>query len=436
MKHRASPVLCALWLAVAASAQAQGIEEYEQAPINYSAAQPHDAAQRLEAKLASGKLKLPDDDKEAVRMMLHELNVPIESQVLIYSKTSLQRGLISPTHPRAIYFNDNCYIGWVPGGLMEVADIDPQLGPVFYAFDPRPTATQSAPRFNRDNDCLRCHGGTFVRGIPGVFVRSINTDERGEPLLQFGSHVVDHTTPFAERWGGWYVTGKHGDSTHHGNVFAKANDGELVVDYTKGANITDLSHFFPTEQYLTNTSDLVALLVFEHQTAMQNAITRAGYNARRMLVYQKSLQKDMGEKVTEEPTFDSVKRVFDSAAKEVLDHLLFKDEAVLPEGGVSGMGAFAAAYEAGGVRTKDGKSLRDLRLDRYLFKYRCSHLIYSQQFLALPGQLKQMIYERLAKALDRENPDPRYDYLSRREREDITEILRETHPEIRVAWAD
>jgi len=426
--------LSVVCLASLVSLQGQGIEEYEQAPIRYSATSAHDRTQKLEAKLASGQLVLPPDDKAAVRMLLGELNVPVESQVIVYSKTSLQRGLIAPKHPRALYFSDDCYIGWVPGGLMEVCSFDPELGPVFYTFDPRPQAKPALPRFKRDNDCLSCHGGSFVRGIPGVFVRSINTDENGDPLLQFGSKIVDHTTPFKERWGGWYVTGTHGDSTHQGNVFAQTKDRELIVDYTKGANITDLSRFFPVQMLLTNSSDIVALLVLEHQTAMHNSITRASYNTRRMLAYQESLQTDLKEPVTKEPSYESVKRVFDSAAKDVVDHLLFKDEAVLPEGGVKGSSPFQEVYEKNGVRTKDGLSLRDLRLDRYLFKYRCSHLIYSPQFLALPEQLKKRIYSRLEQALDRDNPDPRFDYLSKQERIAIMEILQATHPDLKTVW--
>lgn len=425
-------VLCLA--ATGMSLPAQGSEEYEQAPVRYSSTQAHDATQALEAKLAAGKLVLPPDDKAAVRTLLRELNVPVESQVIVFSKTSLQRGLIAPKHPRAIYFNDDCYIGWVPGGLMEVASFDPELGPVFYTLDPRPQTNPELPRFKRDNDCLSCHGGSFVRGIPGVFVRSINTDENGDPLLQFGSKVVDHTTPFKERWGGWYVTGTHGDSTHQGNVFAQTKDRELIVDYTKGANITDLSRFFPVRTLLTDSSDIVALLVLEHQTAMHNSLTRAGYNTRRMLAYQESLQTDLKEPVTKEPSYESVKRVFDSAARDVVDHLLFKDEALLPEADVKGTSPFRKTYEQGGIRTQDGRSLRDLRLDRYLFKHRCSHLIYSAQFLALPPALKERIYTRLAKALDRDNPEPRYDYLSKQERISITEILQETHPDLKTVW--
>src|SRR5690606_29845754 len=135
---------------------------------------------------------------------------PVESQLLVFSKTSLQRRRISPERPRALYFSDTVYVGWVPGGLTEVIIIDPQLGPVFSTFDLR-DGRREHPKLERDNDCLRCHGGNFVRDIPGIFARSLFTDETGEPLLRHGTLIVDDETPFAQRWGGWYVTGYHGD---------------------------------------------------------------------------------------------------------------------------------------------------------------------------------------------------------------------------------
>ena len=186
---------------------AWAVEPYEQSPMNYSASQPNDAITRLQARLKSGAVKFNGRDRELMSELLRELKVPVESQVLVFSKTSLQRERISPDHPRAIYFSDDCYVGWVPSGLMEVTVIDPLLGPVFYQLDPAKARTATGPTFKRDSDCLRCHGGTFVRDIPSVFVRSLHTDANGEMLLQGGSEVVDFRTPFTNRWGGWDVTG-------------------------------------------------------------------------------------------------------------------------------------------------------------------------------------------------------------------------------------
>ena len=411
-----------------AVASARDAELYELPPISYSATQPKDAIAKLQKRLNDGALKFSGSDRQLIEAFLRELEIPIESQVIVFSKTSFQRQRIRPDHPRAIYFSDTCYVGWVPGGLMEVTAVDPVLGPTFYALDPALMRTNAAQCFVRDSDCLRCHGGAFARGIPGVFVRSLFTDESGEPMLKYGSEVVDFRTAFTNRWGGWYVTGKHGTALHRGNVFAREKNGELEVDLKRGANVRDLSRFFDTDNYLTNSSDIVALLVLEHQTTMQNTLTRASLNCRRMLDYQRNLQRELKEKVTDELVYDSVKSVFDGAAREIVDDLLFQGEAPLPAG-LDGAAAFQKAFQRNARRTSDGRSLKDFSLKGHLFQNRCSYFIYSEAFLGLPVQLKQRVYERLAKVLKPENNEPRFAYLDASERTQIREILHATHPE-------
>ena len=416
-------------LVLVCGARGQSTEDYELPPVNYSAAKPSEIISRLQARVASSELKFSGKDREIVKTLLRELQVPSESQLLVFSKTSLQRQRISPQTPRAIYFSDSCYVGWVPGGLVEVASIDPALGPVFYSFDPREDSEKGL-RFVRDPDCMRCHGGNFVPHIPAVFARSVFPDENGEAILRHGTQVVDYRTPFEERWGGWFVTGKHGKVFHRGNVIANEKDSGPIMDVARGANVTSLSSRIALEQYLATSSDIVALLVFEHQLAMHNAITRAGFNCRRMLAYQKGLQEAFKEPVTEEPSYDSVKSVFESATREVLGCLLYKDEAALPDG-LEGGRAFQQAFLAGARRSASGASLRDLDLKGHLFRNRCSYLIYSEAFLALPEALKRRIYTRLAKVLIRDSPDSTYAYLEGAERGRIRNILRETHTEMR-----
>jgi hypothetical protein len=411
--------------------RAQDQEPYEQSPIHYSTAEPHDAVNRLQARIAAGQVQFGPDDAGTVRALLKELRIPVESQVLVFSKTSLQRQRIRPDHPRSLFFNSTCYLGWVPGGLIEITTIDPVIGPVFYAVDPVALRTNAARGLVRDSDCLRCHGGTFVRGIPGVFVRSVFPDDGGEPLFRQGSEVVDFRTPFTNRWGGWYVTGQHGTALHRGNVIAREKGDQLDVDFREGANLTDLSRFFGVKEYLTNTSDIVALLVLEHQTALQNVLTRASISSRHMLEYQKTLQRELKEPVSEEPSYDSVKRVFDSTAREVVDDLLFLGEAELPSG-LAGSPAFQKAFQAEAPHATSGGSLNEFLLQGHLFKNRCSSLIYSEALLSLPQPLKRRIYARLARALRPADPDPRYAYLGAAERGQITAILRETHPELRT----
>lgn len=351
-----------------------------------------------------------------LQTLLQELQIPVASQMLVFSRTSLQRERISPATPRTIYFSDNVYLGWVPGGLIEIASMDEQLGPVFYALDPRGRPLPGKPRFARPGDCLRCHGGNFVRGIPGLFAPSVFPDSRGEPLFRHGGELVDHRTPFALRWGGWYVTGTHGTTLHRGNVVAGEAGGKLVVDHARGANITDLAKSISVDAYPAKTSDVVALMVFEHQMAVHNALTRAGFETRRMLAYQQNLQRELGKAVTDEPAYDSVRRVIETQVQEVLDQLLFKDEASLPAGGIQGSAAFQQEFLRSARRTRAGVSLKDLDLTTRLFRHRCSYVIHTRSFQALPPVLKAGIIERLAQVLRPGAADARYAFWKPRKR--------------------
>ena len=417
--------MAAIALLGPSTAWAQLDDVYEKPPFNYSTTKPHDAVSELEARSASAS-PWTGGGKAILQRLLKELHVPVESQVLVFSKTSFQRQVINPKRPRALYFSDTAYVGWVPDGLIEVTTIDPQLGPIFYSFDPN----AEQPRFARDSNCMTCHGGQFVRGIPGLLVRSMFVDATGEPLFRYGSELVDFRTPFTNRWGGWYVTGKHGDTVHRGNAIAHEQNDELVVDLRRGANATDLSGFFATNSYLRPDSDIVALLVLEHQTAMQNTLTRASLDWRHMLAYQKNLQTELHEPVTDWLAYDSVKHVFAAAAQQVVDDLLFKDEAQLPPK-VEGSAAFREAFCREAPRADDGSSLKDFQLSGRLFKNRCSYLIYSESFRTLPAELKRRIRSRLVRALDTVTPDSRYDYIPAEERARISKILKQTHPDFR-----
>jgi radical SAM superfamily enzyme YgiQ (UPF0313 family) len=368
-----------LWCLGAQAGFAQGEYDYDRDPIRYSDTTPHDAVQALEARLAAGSLVLPSDERERLTFILKELAISSHSQILVSSKTSVQVDRIDPRHPRALYFSDEAYVGYVQGGKLEFAVIDPALGPIFYTLEhegitPMPrrgerTPVNAAPRratFVRDERCLDCHGGIYSDHVPGVFVRSIPTTIEGSPLTQLGAAVVDHGTEFDRRWGGWYVTGTHGHARHLGNAFASEKEGQLVQDRDAGANVTNLSRFLDTSAYLVPTSDIVALMVIEHQTLMQNLLTRAHLTARQRLAYQQGLQRDLGEPVTETPQ-GSTLRVFESLTRDVLDGLLFRDEIRLPEGGIEGSAPFQSAFKAPGPRsprTTAGRSLRDFQHSR------------------------------------------------------------------------
>ena len=408
-------------------------DAYEQAPIFYSESRPDDAAMRLERLQEKGKASIDRSTHwAALHSLLKHFSIPESSQVMVFSKTSKQNDRISPATPRVIYFGDEAYVGYSVGGAMEVATIDPKLGPVFYLADPD-TPPEKPLRFVRDQSCLSCHGGPFSPDVPGLLVRSVCPDESGHPIMSQGSRVVDTTTPFEQRWGGWYVTGKHGSLVHQGNVVASENGESVVLDLKPGQNLTSLDHLFDTSRYPRKTSDIVALMVLEHQTSTQNVLTKANHAALRAMHMQQSLQKELGEPVLAEPT-GTARRIIDHCAEDVLDALLFKDEAALPEGGIEGSAEFQTAFLEQAKRSRDGRSLKDFQLLTRLFKYRCSYLIHGLTFQHLTSPLKQTVLARLNQVLSGQDATQRYAYLGESERRHITRILVETLPDLPAEW--
>lgn len=431
MRRPYATLTFALIALVPSGVSAQSEPDYERAPIRYSATTPDDAVTRLQARLKSGEVKLAGNEQAMLRTVLAELGVSPDTQTLVFSRTSFQRTRIRPDQPRALYFSDSVYVGWVPGGLVEVTAIDPQLGPVFYTFA-LPSSRHPAPAIVREPDCLRCHGGTFVREIPGLFVRSVFPDAAGDPLLRHGTQIVDDETPFDQRWGGWYVTGYHGTAPHRGNTVG-SEVGDRLVFTPATVRPNELGAFFDATPYLKATSDMAALLVCEHQMAVQNSLTHAAFAVRRIIDYQHGLQKAFKEPQTDEPAYDSVRSVFAGAVQEVVDRLLFRQAAALPAG-IVGDPAFRAALQRHAPRTRSGHALTDLHLDGRLFDQRCSYLIYSAAFSHLPTRLKHGILDRLDTALRSRDPADRYAYLPVEERTRIREILLETHADARARW--
>lgn len=397
------------------SLRAQGARAYERPPINYSHTPSQDAVARLVQRIAAKEVVLQGSDQDIVRRVLRELGVAPESQAAVFSRTSLQGGLIRPAHPRALYFSDSVYVGWVPGGLVEAVAIDPSLGPVFYGFDPQ-DARDGRRSFVRETSCLRCHAGSTVGNLPGLLALSGATAADGEPLMEARAELVDDQTPFEHRWGGWYVTGYTGKQNHRGNAFARETAGP--IDFTPtDRRPAELSGDFPTADYLAPTSDIVALMILEHQVAMHNSLTRAAYRVRQ------ALDAPAGPARAEDRD-----RMLADASEDVLDHLLFRNAAPLPDG-IEGGNGFRQAFSAGARRSRGGDSLKDLSLHGRLLANRCSYLIYSESFAALPAPLKDRILERLAAILQGRDSSGRYAYLGADEKRRILEVLTETHPE-------
>jgi hypothetical protein len=403
--------------------------EFENAPIRYSSTTPKDAVQALQKKLHTGSVSLDRTDARSVlRDLMKHFKIPESSQVLVFSKTSKQNHLINPQTPRAIYFGDNAYLGYCLGGSIEVTTIDPVLGPIFYLVEPD-TPTDKPLTFERDQSCLSCHGGPFSPDVPGVLVRSVFPGREGHPLMNHGSTIVDTTTPFSDRWGGWYVTGHHGSARHRGNATLDDRDDSATIDTEPGANLSSLSHLFDTEPYPTPQSDIVALMVLEHQTSIQNILTKSNHAAIRAMHMQKSLQKELGEPVINEPV-GTARRIIDNVTNQILDALLFKDEAALPDDGIEGRHDFQTDFAANSPKSQDGRSLKDFQLLNRLFKYRCSFMIYSITFQNLIPPLKETVISHLDTILAGQDISGRYNHLTDSERTHIRRILTDTLPDL------
>jgi len=378
--------------------------------------------------LHSGAVKLETGSEQAfLGSLLDLLDIPVESQVLVFSKTSLQNNLISPGTPRAIYYNEDCYIGWVPGGMIEIIAVNPKGEPQFYTLD-GPTAAGKAPLLLPSEQCFSCHETTRTNRVKGPLVRSVYTDAQGQPLLRHGSFVTTPASPLTERWGGWYVTGQHGADLHMGNVTATEVGDEVTLPKTAGANWMDLKQKLPKGVYLTHTSDIVALMLLEHQCAVQNAFTAGAKATLEAMERQRGIQDAFGEIATDVPQ-GSARKVIQHHAELILDEMLFKNEYPLQEGGIEGSPAFQDAFRKGRICSSSGRSLKDFQLGARLFKYRCSYMIYSTAFAALPDVLKSEIFHQLTGHLTTaDNRDATDDaaVLSTSEREHIRDILLET----------
>lgn len=406
-------------------------DEFDEPPISYSSSTPDNCISELQSKIDNGDVVLKHHERFGyLPEVLKQLGVPVESQMFVFSKTSLQLRRISPTTPRAVYFNDDVYIGFCQDGdVLEVSASDPKLGTVFYSMRQE---QQDRPLFRRHTDaCMVCHSSSRTEGVPGHLVRSVFVDTDGTPILSSGSRVVDHTTPFEHRWGGWYVTGTHGSQKHLGNLTIDGRDVPENLDNSTGQNVTALADRFDTKEYLSPHSDIVALMVLEHQSLMHNRLTRANFATRQALVDEKMLNE-----MLENPPgtrLDSTTRRIQNAGNELVDALLFVDEARLKEP-IAGTSNFTRVFSKAGPSDKAGRSLRGLDLRTRLFRYPCSYLIYSDSFNGLPAEMKSYVWQRLWEVLSGADKSDRFAHLSKPDRKAILEILRATVRDLPKAW--
>jgi hypothetical protein len=409
-----------------------GGQEFEQEPIFYSRSQPANRASRLLEQLATGEKPLAHEEQLGyLRSLLQALDVPVSSQTLVYSKTSLQRQRISPRMPRALYFNDDVYVGFCQGGeVLEISAVDPQLGTVFYTLDQEIAAR---PRIQRQTDnCLICHGSSMTKETPGQVLRSVFTAADGLPVLSAGTYRIDQTSPLEKRWGGWYVTGTHGNQKHLGNLIVRSHADSDEIDNSAGLNVTSLAGRFDTAAYLSPHSDIVALLVLEHQADAHNHLTRANFLARQAMHYQQTLNRELGEPA--DHVWDSTKSRIKNAGEPLVEYLLFSGEAALTAK-IQGTSAFAEEFSQRGPRDSRGRSLRDFDLTHRIFKYPCSYLVYSPSFAGLPVEVRDYVLRRMWEVLSGQDQTERFSHLTAADRAAVLEILVDTLPDLPAYWS-
>ncbi|WP_406693494.1 hypothetical protein V5E97_20905 [Singulisphaera sp. Ch08] len=406
-------------------------QDIERAPIHYSSAEPRNAVSQLKERLAKGETKLEFEPEHGyLRSLLRALDIPESSQVLVFSKTSLQRERISPKTPRAIYFNDEVMVGFcLRGQVIEISAVDDAIGTTYYTLEQSREEKSALER--QTESCLLCHSSSTTQGIPGHLVRSVFVDRQGLPLLASGSYRTDHTSPIAERWGGWYVTGTSGQQTHMGNMISQGSRKPEEIENTEGVNVVDLKDRFTTAFYPTPHSDIVALMVLEHQVGMLNRLARAGMETRMALDYEKEFNKALGEPLDQEST--SARSRIRSVGEAVVQYMLFRDEVRLTDR-IQGTSSFEADFAARGPRDSKGRSLRDFDLKTRIFRYPCSYLIYSRAFDSLPSAVKDYVYTRLWEILNGRGTKKDDPILALEDREAILEILRDTKPGLPATW--
>ena len=376
-------------------------------------APPNDRVARLEQHIERGEATLEyRPGLGYLPSLLKLLDINPDSQVLVFSKTSFQQALVSPKNPRAIFFNDDVSIGAVPGGeLFEVSALDPLRGVVFYSLMMRHS---DQPRLERRSDvCLECHGPVSVL-VPGLMVTSVIPDATGMPFFTGAFfNITDYRTPISQRWGGWYVTGT--SEPHLGNAVAPDPSHPTELETQGTQNLTTLAGKFDTSKYLEPTSDIVALMTLEHQTRMVNLITSVSAQARSLI--------EKGK------LDDATNARLDSAVEEIVNALLFADEAELHQS-VKGVSSFTQTFPRRGPRDKQGRSLRDFDLRKRMFRYPLSYMIYSDIFDNMEDTVRTRVYRRLYSILTGQETSPKYARLSAEDRLAILAILRDTKPNL------
>jgi hypothetical protein len=402
--------------------------------VAYSGPARKNRVWRLQQQLTSGEVKLKWEPKTGyLRSLLAALEINVDSQLLVFSRTSLQIERISPETPRAVYFNDDTYVGFVQNSpLIELTVIDSDKGAVFYGFENR---SDYPPEFAREGSrCLTCHD-TFSMtggGVPRVMVLSAPVDDPSDPRTMIAAQDVDDRTPMDVRWGGWYVTGSTGATNHLGNLPVREDRGgdKLRQRRDSRLNLTSLAGYFDTSIVLTDQSDVVALTVLEHQTWLQNLITRVDYKVRTVMEREGDASGATG-RATPVRSWADISPNDTGRLQQMMEPLvraLFMRDAVALKDPMVGSSGFAARFQKLGPTDSRGRSLRELDLQTRLFRYPLSFLVYSEQLDDLPPYALDYVHARIVEVLQGRDTTGIAASLSAADRKAITEILLDTKP--------
>lgn len=391
--------------ALVGAARAEGPSGVHDPIHGYDATPSHDRFARFKADLDAGRVALDADDERSLLLsLLRALDVPVSSQMIVTSATSFQKTIISPRRPRALYFNDDTYVGYVPRGQIEVISIDPARGPMFYIFNRHEAG--KVPRSRRSENCLTCHGTPEMGEVPQLVIESVVPGLSGGGERAFRRGRSGHGVPLDQRFGGWLVTDAPEFTDHQGNMLIEWIEGRAVERPIRPGELFDLG------RYPASTSGLLPQLLHEHQAGFINRAVSATYRARTLL------HRRDGDEAAVAPELEAL-------ARDLVRYILFADEAPLPPGGVAASPEFRADFLARRRAAPDGRSLRDLDLKTRLLSHRCSYMIESAAFAGLPRPLRRAVDRELDRALDPTVPSPDYAYLPDEEKAAIRVLLAE-----------
>jgi hypothetical protein len=421
MRHRLLlPLLCLppaglAWAAV--EPVKETVVEFKAAPHDYLTHEAKDRFAALLPKLTSGEVKLDTtDDKAFLTSILKVLDVPVSSQILVFSASSLQSEIINPRNPRALYFNEDTYVGFVPGGKVEVISMDPTHAAIFYIFE-RLRPGGPLPVIARSDKCFNCHAGNATHRVPGLIAESVLPMMSGASLETYRRDEQGHQIPLEKRFGGWHLTGGHHlTETHANQMGLTRSSGNFEKVPVEPGKMWDI------DRHLLPTSDILPNLVHEHQIGFENRVFHAAYVLRQL----------SGQGRGSLPM--SAKAELEKHAEELARYILFVDEAKLPRQGIEGDSAFIREFQRNKKPAASGASLKDFDLKNRIFKYRASYMIYTESWQKLPKELRDRVYYKMAEGLRDQNPNPAYAHLPPEEKRAIRAILKETLPGLPTWW--